>query len=639
VQGSLVCQLDSEVDCHKNSDCPGNLICAPDQRCRNECATDKDCVSGQICVEAACANPAEQTISGTLPPPSSCSDGQRNGTETDVDCGGRCAPCADAGETGGAGGASTGGTESGGTSPGGGGTGGTSTGGTNTGGTSRGGAGGAGGSTGGAPASGGTQASGGSDGGVGEGGPPDSGAGSPALTVTAVDTFVTDTGTVPQPIDLAQFDVAVLTYDTTANAFSSHPTVPGGSGFTVDSLPGGVRYVRFSRLSSAVPVYILTTSNTLDLGQLLPGRPNAVPATSGTRLLLNVTNMTAWQTGDALDFYSAGANDIAFSVEATAGSPPAVSDTSLANFTIDAGGSSFPNLIDGPSGDRAFLLQKVVRSLPGGDTYQALDRAAALPSFSMTAGNTTTVSGSFTGPGLSSVDADWKESKFEAAMTEGTPGAQLDVAFINGFFQPAPNAGAVALSAEPDAFVYSPSASGDVAARFAYLNPFTTAWRFLIDSGLSYYRPYQLPGTTSGTFGIDGIDTKIVGSASVTLEPLVGPITSLTIGGRDARGDVTGVGTTPQIDLGAPSFGTPSGYDITFFRLSASSGNTKRTIAGRLITTLSSFRLPPGYFTTGNIYTVTVRVRAVGNVDMNVHPFGSEYPDATAGMMSGTIAP
>lgn len=612
-KGTLVCQLDSEIDCHRNSDCPGDLVCAPDERCRNQCVNDKDCVSGQVCVEAACANPAEKTSTGTLPPPPSCSDGELNGTETGVDCGGRCRACADAGAEG-TGGAPTGGVV-------GAGTGSAGAGGAGTGGVG--------------PGSGGVSQAGA---GVGEAGPPDSGSGGPALTVTAIDDYVTDTGTVAKPIDLSQFDLGVLTYDGTTGAFSTHVPVVAGSTFTVDSLPAGVRYVRFSRISGSVPVYVLTTSSTLDLGQLRPGRPNAVPATSGTRLTFDVTNLNPWQVGDALDFYCAGANDIVFSVNDTAGAPPAVNDTALSNFTIDAGGSTFPNLVDGTSGDRAFLLQKVVRSLSGGDTYQALSHALSIPSLVMTAGQTTPVSGSFAGPGISSLVANWKESKFESAVTEGTPGAQLDGGFVDGYFQPAPNTGAVTTSGEPDAFVYYPTASGDVTATFTYSNPFTAAWGLFVDSGVSFTRPYALPATT-GTIGIEGIETKVKASASLTLEPLVGPITSLTVGGQDGRGDVTGVGTTPQIDLGAPSFGTPSGYDILFYRLSASSGNTRRALAGRLITTTPSFRLPPGYFVVGTPYALTVRVRAVGSLDMNVHPFGSEYPDATAGMMSGIITP
>ena len=47
---------------------------------RKRCGVGTDCAS-QSCLKRACAH--------------SCSDGVQNGDETDVDCGGSCGPCAD----------------------------------------------------------------------------------------------------------------------------------------------------------------------------------------------------------------------------------------------------------------------------------------------------------------------------------------------------------------------------------------------------------------------------------------------------------------------------------------------------------------------------------------------------------------
>jgi hypothetical protein len=55
--------------------------------CPAGCAPGKACATGADCVDAVCAG-------GTCQPPS-CSDGVRNGSETDVDCGGSCPGCAD----------------------------------------------------------------------------------------------------------------------------------------------------------------------------------------------------------------------------------------------------------------------------------------------------------------------------------------------------------------------------------------------------------------------------------------------------------------------------------------------------------------------------------------------------------------
>ena len=62
-------------------DCGGSCAPCPDGA---GCAVAGDCASG-LCAEGTCR--AEQTPS--------CDDGERNGGETDVDCGGSCPPCAD----------------------------------------------------------------------------------------------------------------------------------------------------------------------------------------------------------------------------------------------------------------------------------------------------------------------------------------------------------------------------------------------------------------------------------------------------------------------------------------------------------------------------------------------------------------
>ena len=63
-----ICQLPSETNCAFNTDCPAPLICAVDQRCRNQCQVSVDCPSGQICTTAqTCAEPSEVDPNNNLP--------------------------------------------------------------------------------------------------------------------------------------------------------------------------------------------------------------------------------------------------------------------------------------------------------------------------------------------------------------------------------------------------------------------------------------------------------------------------------------------------------------------------------------------------------------------------------------------
>lgn len=73
--------LETDLDC-------GGTACQP---CAVDavCLVDADCASAQ-CELNRCVGPVEEVDAGAMP---SCDDGLRNGTETDVDCGGECTQC------------------------------------------------------------------------------------------------------------------------------------------------------------------------------------------------------------------------------------------------------------------------------------------------------------------------------------------------------------------------------------------------------------------------------------------------------------------------------------------------------------------------------------------------------------------
>src|SRR5690606_25843860 len=61
------CQPAQAAACEFNSDCLDPLVCARDATCRNQCASDRDCVAGQVCSSATCAEPDELDADGKLP--------------------------------------------------------------------------------------------------------------------------------------------------------------------------------------------------------------------------------------------------------------------------------------------------------------------------------------------------------------------------------------------------------------------------------------------------------------------------------------------------------------------------------------------------------------------------------------------
>jgi hypothetical protein len=66
-KGVNVCQLDDEIACIHNSDCPGTQLCGRDQKCHDVCITDKDCVVDLLCVTRLCAKADELVDGGDLP--------------------------------------------------------------------------------------------------------------------------------------------------------------------------------------------------------------------------------------------------------------------------------------------------------------------------------------------------------------------------------------------------------------------------------------------------------------------------------------------------------------------------------------------------------------------------------------------
>ncbi len=62
----MVCQLEDERDCTRNSDCPVRMVCGIDGECRDQCATERDCIEGQVCTAGSCADP-DELVGGMLP--------------------------------------------------------------------------------------------------------------------------------------------------------------------------------------------------------------------------------------------------------------------------------------------------------------------------------------------------------------------------------------------------------------------------------------------------------------------------------------------------------------------------------------------------------------------------------------------
>jgi hypothetical protein len=60
-----VCQLDSEIACGTDTECPARQVCGDDGECRDLCQKDADCTDGQLCAnsgECASTDPTKDTV-------------------------------------------------------------------------------------------------------------------------------------------------------------------------------------------------------------------------------------------------------------------------------------------------------------------------------------------------------------------------------------------------------------------------------------------------------------------------------------------------------------------------------------------------------------------------------------------------
>lgn len=116
-----VCQLPEESTC-SGSPCQAGQVCGPDEQCRVKCTTSAECTPGDSCLSSgtasACFAPpnaidalalsaggigdggVSEGSAGELKDgaatdvlAATCADKVKSGDETDVDCGGSCAPC------------------------------------------------------------------------------------------------------------------------------------------------------------------------------------------------------------------------------------------------------------------------------------------------------------------------------------------------------------------------------------------------------------------------------------------------------------------------------------------------------------------------------------------------------------------
>ena len=481
-----------------------------------------------------------------------------------------------------------------------------------------------------------------------------SASGTRVVTGVGETTWISATTRVSEPIDFTAQPLEALVSNG-AGGFVSLPGVAGtGSAagtFTIADVPVG-EYILHSGTE-----YLVTTSNTPDLGAMLGGRPDSQrpQLTQNDVLTISATGLNAWQDGDSLELFSTEANDWDFEtnrlVNLTNG------DTSLTlpidMHDIDAGD---PRWIQGSLGDHMVLAQLALAHSATGLPYTAMSRAGQLPSFELNGSAPVGVSialGDISQD--NSIAFDFRVSQYAAAMAlDGNP-AFSEICPFNpgncGAFQGVLAQAGLAedgfYGANADLLLMYDTSGADLntgAMHYGSPSSLGGSWGQLYYNAWKRGRRYQLPDTSgvfqTGFFDVIEWTTSPTTAASAPITPPVTQPTNLTVNGGSFFANAPSIGAQTTVAWSAPRIGTPAFYELDAVELYVGGDNrTHRRPGPRIITPETGFTFPPGVLDPSRAYVFIVAAWASTSAQaaqlLAASPFKSGIDLASATIISG----
>ena len=461
-------------------------------------------------------------------------------------------------------------------------------------------------------------------------------------TVTGTGTLhhLADTGEATEPIDFTGAQIAALvpgTWDVIAGT--------GGSGtFTIPNVPAGTYYLRFQEADATSPRFFVRSSSTIDMSYYVLGRLDVQWPQNPTVLTLNLTGLTAWQSVDLLEFWSASADTHLSDMSRLASvGAPSTGATSLTGMQVDFAQTS-AGLIDGSKGDVAIITQQVTTTV-GGFGYFTVDKVYAAPSFTMTDGQPTTLTGAFSAvPQSESLTVDWKLAAFDGLMTAVNPSAvcflcntwtlrTVPATWTPGQYYPDRS---IALA---DGWS---GAGADANVTYQYGNPYPSSWDRTMVGGGNYQVEYTAPGATEAGTQLGWIFARspvVAGTSNVTIAPVVSPVQGLKVNGADAFQAASGITLTPTLSWSAPATGQATSYSVYVLQVKNQGGYTDFATAAVLLTKDTSVTVAPDILQTGNSYVFEVTSEVTAGVDLLETPNLESTTYAAADALTAMFTP
>lgn len=420
-------------------------------------------------------------------------------------------------------------------------------------------------------------------------------------------------------------------------------TVAADGSFRIAGVPDGTAILKIDT------DYYVTGAAVFDAGSVVSGRPRPASATQSTTISLSIDGLAPWQMSDQLEAYSPEADIWWFDT----GSGLPVGATALSGFLLDnTSASDHSALINGALGDRLIVAQLTGKTTGNGVSYLALSRTFTATALSQKDGSASTLSGTFSDVSAThTLSVDLRNTQFDVAvgydgknavllnpaataMGAGQPGTTFAVLGQPGGGQYGP----IGDTADYLLLTAPPGAMDTFAAAMSYGQSGYGAWGVIGTVSSHYLVNHMLAGTTTpaifsvGLYSWDLVDHYM--PAPVT--PVLGPVRSPTVAGRDLFQPQTGVGTNPTIGWQAPTLGTATNYTVTVYQLAAQAGATTQQLIAAVHTTSTSVVLPAGILVMGGQYVLDIL--ATTNPDSTA-PMRMASQGGRANIVSAIVSP
>ncbi len=373
------------------------------------------------------------------------------------------------------------------------------------------------------------------------------------------------------------------------------------------------------------PTCSVGSASAIDLDFFGAGRPDAVIGDVGTQLTLTVTGAAAsTSASEFLDINNLNTNYADYGAPPTVPATPAIQTLNFRNRGLLAASD-------------VLRVTHLVTRMSGSNTYVSADRAGSVTGISMqNSQNTVAAVNLATALTQATATFNLRLSQFAGIAGSPGPGAAFAASELDGFAEHPPH------QFFPWLFQFIPPGAtmADIPMTITYgQNPWGAATRSTFAVTLGYSVSVTAPGATSaGVITISTSAYRPISQLTGDITPRVSRITAPKVNGLDANLSQTGTTETPTISWTPPSLGTPTRYTVYLYRVLNQGGATIASASAQFQTTSTSLRIPPGFLTAGNAYTIGIRSEIVPGYDA-VKPFATVLEQEVADTITAVHMP